>query len=140
MPEEEKQVAAANQGFYRAFESLDIKEMEQVWLREPYIRCAHPGWNLLVGWEAVMESWKRIFENTADIRFLLTDVSVKIEGALAFVTLYENITSNIGGGAGSFVVLTTNIFEKRPDGWFLIHHHGSSVAEPPPQSTPSTVH
>jgi ketosteroid isomerase-like protein len=141
MTEEEKQVAAANENFYRAFESLDLAKMEGVWLRENYIRCVHPGWNLLSGWEAVMESWKRIFQNTLGIRFVLTEVSIKVEAGLAFVTLYENITSDVGGGTAGFVVLTTNIFERRGNEWRMVHHHGSPVAQPPPRrSNPSTVH
>ena len=42
-------VLEANAAFYRAFESLDVKRMEEVWLRAPYIKCVHPGWGLLVG-------------------------------------------------------------------------------------------
>lgn len=137
---EEEQVAAANESFYRVFESLDIKEMERVWLREPYIQCIHPGWNLLRGWEPVMESWRRIFENTPTIRFLLSDVSVRTQGSIAVVTLYENISSAADPGEVTTAVATTNIFEKRPEGWGMIHHHGSPVAAPRPRPGSSTVH
>ena len=61
MNEEERQVAKANESFYRAFESLDIKKMEQVWAKAVHVECGHPGWRVLRGWDAVMESWKRIF-------------------------------------------------------------------------------
>jgi len=37
-------VLEANAAFYAAFESLDLKRMEEVWLRAPYIKCVHPGW------------------------------------------------------------------------------------------------
>lgn len=140
MSEEEKRVAGTNESFYRAFESLDIKEMERVWLREPYIQCIHPGWNILRGWEPVMESWRRIFENTPEIRFLLSDVSVRTQGSIAVVTLYENISSAADPGKVTTVVATTNIFEKRPEGWGMIHHHGSPVAAPRPRPGSSTVH
>jgi ketosteroid isomerase-like protein len=140
MSEEEKRVIAANESFYRAFESLDIKEMEKIWLREPYIQCVHPGWSMLRGWEPVMESWRRIFENTSDIRFLLSDVAVRVQGAIAVVTLYENISSAADPRGVSTVVATTNLFEKRAEQWRMIHHHGSPVAAPPPRTTPSTVH
>src|SRR4249919_1613528 len=42
--EDEQAVIAANQAFYRAFETLEIKEMEKVWLRASHIKCVHPGW------------------------------------------------------------------------------------------------
>src|SRR5206468_10561013 len=43
-------VLEANAAFYAAFQSLDLKRMEEIWLRAPYIKCVHPGWGLLVGW------------------------------------------------------------------------------------------
>jgi ketosteroid isomerase-like protein len=138
--EEEQEVAKANESFYRAFESLDIKEMQKVWSRESPIQCGHPGWRILRGWDAVMESWQRIFENTPAIRFLLTHVSIEMRGSVAWVTLYENLTSSVEGQDISATVLTTNIFEKGADGWRMIHHHGSSVAQQPPQDDPQTVH
>jgi len=38
--------------------------MEAVWAKDTDIQCGHPGWRILRGWGPVMESWKRIFENT----------------------------------------------------------------------------
>ena len=140
MGEEEKQVFKANESFYRAFESLDIKEMEKVWTKEAQIQCGHPGWRILRGWAPVMESWRRIFENTPSIRFTLTDVSIEIHDNLAWVTLYENLNSSLEGQAVSAVILTTNIFTKGPHGWRMIHHHGSSVAQQAPEADPHTVH
>jgi ketosteroid isomerase-like protein len=141
MNDEEKLVAQANESFYRAFESLNIEQMERVWAQGTEIQCGHPGWRILRGWDPVMESWRRIFENTPAIRFQLTDVSIQIQNALAWVTLYENIQSTVEGQIVTATVLTTNIFEKRPVGWLMIHHHGSSVAQQAPESqnTP-TVH
>jgi ketosteroid isomerase-like protein len=140
MTEEEKQIVAANENFYRAFESLDIEKMANVWLRVPYVVCVHPGWNILRGWEPVIESWRRIFENTSSIRFLLTDVAVHMQGSIGTVTLYENISSAAEPEKVTTVVAATNLFEKGPAGWGIIHHHGSPVASAPLQRTPSTVH
>jgi len=140
MGEEEKEVFKANESFYRAFESLDIKEMEKVWAKEPHIQCGHPGWRILRGWNAVIESWRRIFENTPSIRFTLTDVSVEIRDRLAWITLYENLNSSLEGQDVSAIILTTNIFEKGPEGWRMILHHGSSVAQQAPEVDPHTVH
>ena len=140
MTEDEKSVREANENFYRAFESLDIKEMEKVWAQEKHIQCGHPGWRILRGWDAVMESWRRIFENTPAIRFMLTDVSIEVRGNLAWVTLYENLNSSLEGQSVSATVLATNIFEKGPAGWRMIHHHGSSVAQQGRETEPPTVH
>jgi ketosteroid isomerase-like protein len=140
MTDEEKEVAQANDNFYRAFESLDIKQMEEVWVAANYIQCGHPGWRILRGRNMVMESWRRIFENTPQIQFMLTDVSIEIRGDFAWVTLYENINSIVEEQKVTATVLTTNIFEKRADGWRMIHHHGSSVAQQAPCEGPPTVH
>jgi ketosteroid isomerase-like protein len=137
---EESAVYQANENFYRAFESFDIAKMEQVWLKADYIECFHPGWGMLRGWEAVMTSWRRIFENAGGMRFLLTEPRVAVRDSVAWVTLYENLTNRHGDEQDSAVVLTTNIFERRPAGWLLIHHHGSPVMHPPMPDDSSTVH
>ena len=140
MSEDKESVLRANEGFYRAFESLDPDQMEQVWARDDSIQCGHPGWPLLRGWQAVMESWRRIFENTPMIRFMLTDVSVEVRGAIAWVTLYEDLIGSVEGQHVSAKILTTNIFEKRAEGWRLIHHHGSPVAQQISPADSGTVH
>jgi ketosteroid isomerase-like protein len=140
MNREEQEVEMANESFYRAFESRDVTEMEKVWATGDNIQCGHPGWRILRGWNAVMESWRCIFEDTPTIRFNLTDVSIEICGALAWVTLYENLTSSVEGQNVSATILTTNIFEKSSGGWRMIHHHGSAVMQPPPDEGTPVVH
>jgi ketosteroid isomerase-like protein len=140
MSPDEQEVANANLAFYRAFESLDLKRMESLWATDIEIQCGHPGWRILRGWRPVMESWRRIFENTPSIHFTLTDVKIEIHGALAWVTLYENLNSTVEGQKVSASILTTNIFQKSTDGWRMIHHHGSTVAQSPPDNDTPTVH
>ena len=140
MTDEEKEVAKANESFYSAFEGLDIKQMESVWAKDADIQCGHPGWRILRGWNPVMESWRRIFENTPAIRFMLTDVLIEVHDDLAWVTLYENLNSSLEGQNVAATILTTNIFRKGSDGWRMIHHQGSSVAQLPSAEDPTTVH
>jgi ketosteroid isomerase-like protein len=87
-----------------------------------------------------MESWRAIFQNTPQIRFLLTDVTVEVRGGLAWVTLYENLNSSVEGQNVAATILTTNIFRKGADGWRMIHHHGSAVMQPPPDEDTPVVH
>jgi ketosteroid isomerase-like protein len=140
MADEIAAVAQANQAFYRAFETLKIEEMEKVWAKDSDIQCGHPGWRILRGWGPVMESWKRIFENTPSMKFTLTDVRVEMRGELAWVTLYENLSSSIEGQQFTAAILTTNIFQKTAAGWRMILHHGSSVSQTPDQDGTTTVH
>ena len=140
MTPEEQAVAKANENFYRAFETLKIAAMERVWAKDADIQCGHPGWRILRGWGPVMESWKRIFENTPLMKFTLTDVKVEVRGELAWVTLYENLNSTIEGQNYSAAILTTNMFQRTSEGWRMILHHGSSVSQAADQDENSTVH
>ncbi len=138
--QEKNDLYQANEGFYHAFETLDIKAMEKIWVKGPYIQCIHPGWGLLKGWDPVMGSWRRIFESTQEIHFLLSEVQIRIHDSLGWLTLYENITSRSGDEVVTGTVLATNIFEKRPAGWLMIHHHGSNIVQSPTQPNPTTFH
>ena len=128
--DEHKAVTAANAAFYQAFETLDVQEMEKVWLRASYIKCVHPGWPLLCGWGPIMASWERIFTNTFGMRFSLTNVQVEVSGSLAWVVLIENLDSRDYDGPSRSQILTTNLFEKRDGQWFIVHHHASPILAP----------
>jgi ketosteroid isomerase-like protein len=140
MTSEEQAVAQANQNFYRAFETLKIDAMEAVWAKDADIQCGHPGWRILRGWGPVMESWKRIFENTPSMQFTLTDINIQIHGAIAWVTLYENLNGSIQGQNYSAAILATNVFQQTVDGWRMILHHGSPVSQVTDRDESSTVH
>ena len=114
--------------------------MESMWAKDSDIQCGHPGWRILRGWGPVMESWKRIFEYTPSMQFILTDVKVEVRGEVAWVTLYENLTSSIQGQNYSAAILTINMFQRSAEGWRMILHHGSSVSQPADQDDSSTVH
>ena len=124
-------VAEANAGFYRAFETLDIAAMDAVWAHGDDVKCVHPGWPLLTGWAAVRESWRAIFENTAEMRFTISDVRVEASSDLAWVTCTENILSDVGGRVGVTAILATNMFARVGERWLMVHHHASHVLGDP---------
>jgi ketosteroid isomerase-like protein len=124
-------VVEANRKFYRAFESLDLENMEKVWLKDRQIVCIHPGWRKLSGWGPVMQSWERIFEGVFEMSFDIGDVDVIMTGDLAVVVVEENLTQRGYDGAMKTQVLTTNVFERVGNEWFMVMHHGSPVMEPP---------
>jgi ketosteroid isomerase-like protein len=121
------EVEQANARFYQAFETLDLARMDQVWAHGEHVQCVHPGWPLLVGWAAVRSSWESIFENTAEMRFTLSDVRAAAGGDLGWVTCTENIFSEVQGRLAVTSILATNLFEHGPQGWRLIHHHASHI-------------
>jgi ketosteroid isomerase-like protein len=121
------EVEEANARFYRAFETLDLAEMDRVWAHGEFVKCVHPGWPLLTGWEAVRESWQSIFAHTSEMRFTISDIGVVVRAGLAWVTCTENILAEVGGRLSVTSVLATNLFERSPDGWLMIHHHASHI-------------
>jgi len=121
----------ANARFYRAFETLDIAEMDRVWAHGEHVQCVHPGWPLLSGWDAVRTSWETIFTNTAEMRFTVSDVHAVVGDEVAWVTCTENILSEVAGRVSVTTILATNLFERSPGGWRLVHHHASHVLAGP---------
>ena len=121
------EVEAANLRFYRAFETLDLERMDAVWLHSERAQCVHPGWPLIVGWKAIRESWEAIFANTTEMRFTIGDARVAGGPELAWVTCTENILADVQGRVSVTSLLATNLFERTPEGWRLVHHHASHV-------------
>ena len=134
MSDDAREVEEANARFYRAFEALDPVQMEAVWAHADHVKCIHPGWPLLNGWDAVRSSWEAIFASTAEMRFTIGDVCVEVAGDVAWVTCTENILSQVRGRESVTTVLATNLFERTPDGWRIVHHHASHILGATPEA------
>jgi len=130
-PDDAAEVEEANARFYRAFESLEISQMEQVWARGENVRCIHPGWCLLSGWGAVRQSWEAIFKDSREMRFSIGDVDVHAEGDLAWVTCTEHLETHGYDGVSHGAVEATNVFERHEGRWYVVHHHGSPLVRSP---------
>ena len=101
--------------------------MVEVWVHAETVKCVHPGWALLQGWEPVMESWERIFDNADMMQFAITEAEVTLEGESAWVTCTENITSVMGGRSTEGRVQAVNIYRKLEERWLMVYHHGSPM-------------
>jgi len=121
------EVEEANARFYRAFENLDLAEMDLIWAHTDHVRCIHPGWGLLSGWDAVRQSWEALFKDSREMRFSLSEVTARVDGDLAWVTCTENILSEARGTVSVTSVLATNVFERQAGDWLLVHHHASHI-------------
>lgn len=139
--EDQKLVSRINLRFYRAFEALDLPMMRTVWLPDNYVKCVHPGAEMIVGYDAVMASWKQIFEHTDRIRFSVRDIDVRVIGSMAWVTLTESVETGFSEHERGTVVAASNLYEKRDGAWFMIMHHSSPMlrrvsADLPPDALP----
>jgi ketosteroid isomerase-like protein len=132
--DEVAEVEEANARFYRAFESLDLAEMDRVWAHGEHVRCIHPGWCMLDGWEAVRQSWEAIFRGSQEMRFSVGSVQARAAGDVAWVTCTESILSDTRGNLTVTTLLATNVFERRGSDWLMVHHHASHVLTPEPPS------
>jgi len=116
-----------NARFYEAFEKASIEMMEDIWGDSSTISCVHPGWTLLEGRKAVMDSWKQIFEGEVQMHVSLRTVRAEVHGSIGIVVLREEVTYTSGKLANTSTVVATNIFEHDGHDWKLIHHHGSPL-------------
>jgi len=127
LSDDHESVRQANDRFYRALEAQDLEAMEEAWVHAPFAHCVHPQSDAIVGWEAVRESWAKIFASTRWMRVTPTADRIEIIGAVAIVTCAENITVQSDEDVGLAVASATNLFLRTRDGWRLFHHHASLV-------------
>ena len=133
---EEEKVLEANRNFYSALQNLSLEQMEAVWLQEEWVRCLHPGWDMVEGWEAVRESWERIFQNTQYMRIAVGLQFVQVENSLAWVCCTEKISSAAEGRFDTAYVQATNLFKRQEGNWYLILHHSSHLPRAGGEITP----
>jgi len=126
-------VYEANERFYRALEQADLEAMSDIWLHADWVKCVHPGWDLIVGWEPVRESWQRIFEGSTRMRVAATDVETKVEGDFALVSCYEVLAIFLDSSRAPVSARTTatNLFQRVSGQWRMIHHHASQAPNAP---------
>jgi uncharacterized protein (TIGR02246 family) len=132
-------VEAANQAFYRALESQEIERIEELWAHENWVRCVHPGWDVISGWQRVRESWQRIFEGGQKLRVSPTDIHIQVEGSLAWVICTENITVFDSTSFDSAQAAATNLFIRRDGHWLMVHHHSSPIPMIVPDPSSNTI-
>lgn len=72
------EIIKSNAEFYHALEGLSIDMMDDLWKHDENVICVYPGWELLVGWLAIRESWIMIFRNTEVIKFNITNPKVRL--------------------------------------------------------------
>jgi ketosteroid isomerase-like protein len=115
--------------------------MDRVWLHEDWVRCVHPGWEMIVGWRRVRDSWRTIFEGGQNMRIFPSDVWVRTFGDLAWVTCTENITlfEEDEGNFESAQAAATNIFIRKQGRWLMVHHHASPLPAIVPENVTNTI-
>jgi len=122
-PAERERLLFANEAFYAAFNSGSAEAMRDVWVSHGPAYCLHPGWPLLVGAEAVQESWAGIFQGGATPTIECRGPVAELLGETGIVFCYEVLGGN--------VLAATNVFRREIDGWRLLHHQAGPCQRPP---------
>lgn len=128
---EELAVAESNARFYDALQKADLSAMEEVWLHGDWVKCVHPGWELIEGWASVRDSWKRIFEGPGGMRVSVKDVQIQVRGAFAWVSCTENLAvfANRSSAPMSAMTIATNLFQLVDGLWLMVLHHASPTPD-----------
>ena len=125
----EDRVLSANENFYKAFNNRDIEAMKEVWGHNLNTTCVHPGWPPLKGFEATLNSWAGIFENSGNMEIKISDVQVIASENLAWVSCIEKLYTIAERGVSASKVFATNLFYLEGDSWKMIMHHASPMPE-----------
>jgi ketosteroid isomerase-like protein len=116
-------VLAANAAFYRAFADADLPTLDRIVARRHAVAVIHPGWPVVIGREAVMETWQMIFtEGPQPVRPVSPEVLAL--GDAALVIVYEK--------AGDVYLAASNLFVREDDEWRLACHQAGPISAPRP--------
>ena len=135
----------AETAFYEAFERGDLAAMMAVWDESDDIVCIHPNGPRLIGFEAVRESWVRIFAGGARLRVRTTDARA-FGGQTVAVHAVVELVAAPEENSPVTQVFVTNVYELTENGWRLVVHH--AVMAPAPDApeeeeepeSPHTLH
>jgi ketosteroid isomerase-like protein len=116
---DDEEALAANAAFYAAFAASDAERMDAVWARTAPVACVHPGWDVLSGREAVMESWRRMFESGGAPPIACEKAAAHVLGPVVFVTCFERVP-----GA---TLVATNVFVREEGKLRMVHHHAGPL-------------
>ena len=123
-------VEELNTLFYESFENLDVETMSSLWSRSPYTRCIHPGWEPVVGWKYIRQSWVEIFGSMIGIEFELEDVHVEVTDNTAWVNLVAHAEVKADDDETFHTaVVATSVFERVEGDWLIVLHHSSHYVE-----------
>jgi len=125
----EQEVQEANESFYQAFNRGDLDLMKSIWAQYNSVTCIHPGWEVIRGFDGIIESWENIFVGSENLEIKLSDIKVTGAGKMIWVSCQENLFAMSMSGVQVSKVHATNLFEKVGDQWKMVLHHASSLPQ-----------
>ncbi len=124
---DEERVRAANERFYMAMNSLEINEMDEVWMDDGAAICIHPGREAIIGYERIRESWTVIFSASSSMSIAASNERITVAADVAWVTCTETISMMTEEGLAAAAAQATNIFRRMDGRWRMVVHHASPI-------------
>ena len=128
---EHDDILAANAAYYEAFASADLEKMSRIWADHD-VACVHPGWPVLVGRSAILQSYRNIFGNPNQERIEPRKAIVMVLGDEGRVICVEVI------GGTAHALAATNWFRRVGGAWRMIHHQASPIAAMAGETAPQS--
>jgi ketosteroid isomerase-like protein len=125
---------AVENAFYKAFANCDTEAMGKIWANDNVV-CIHPGSSALIGYDAVLRSWRTILDNSEPPNLHFEVVNQYTSNDLTIHIVEEQIRSETTNPETVAIVLATNIFRRDENGWHMIEHHASLSRRPHTQHT-----
>jgi ketosteroid isomerase-like protein len=122
-------ILAANAAYYRAFSTGDFAAMNRIWADDG-VSCVHPGWSVLIGRAAVIESYRNILLSPNRVRIVHRDDTAIVTGDEGRVLCVEIVE-------GTALLAATNVYRRVGGSWHMVHHQASPIAVPMEQGEPS---
>jgi hypothetical protein len=112
-------VLAANDAFYKAMREGDYAAMDRVWAETRRVTCTHPDWHMLIGRDAVMESWRVILTEHEPPAIWPAEPQAVVTGSTALVLCTERI--------GGIDLVAANAFVREGMLWRILNHQSAHV-------------
>lgn len=117
----DEEILAANTAYYNAFVAGDYDRMCGIWA-EDEVSCVHPGWPVLLGREAILDSYRSILNNPNQAPIKPHNATALVSGDDGRVFCIEVV--------GGMALAATNWFRRINGAWRMIHHQASPIATP----------
>lgn len=112
-----------NQAFYRAMRDGDTAAMEEIWAQRSVVTCTHPSSPMVTGRDAVITSWRQIFDFSGPIPVAESNCQAIVTGQTALVVCEERVSR--------FLMIASNAFRIEEGVWKMINHQAAASPEPP---------
>lgn len=112
-------------GFYRAFNTRDLKLMSTNWENSDEASMTNPLGGVRRGWESIQEVYSKIFTGRAEVYVEFYDYTIHHAGIMFCAVGRERGHLRLNGKQVDLAIRTSRFYRMDCGKWHQIHHHGS---------------